>query len=255
MNDWIILLFSSLLLLLVFLRRYYLLEKGHLFGKMVLKKGFGLPSRLNKEDHEVTTKEMIPDAATINPKLALKGESFFRKAELELKKGHLGEAERLYIKAISMNPAQIEAHAKLGTIYLNQEQYAKAELIFRKLVLAKGDEAVYFSNLGLCLFQQEKYAEAKDFYEKAIELDPSRAGRFYSLARINHLLGDMKEAFSNIEKALNMDADNINYGLTLGHWYMEKGMISEARNLLETILKHWPDNEEAKEMIKSLGVN
>jgi len=252
MIDSILLLIFILTLLLLFFRRYYLLEKGHLFGRMVLKRGHNLPKPMSKEDHEVTAKEMIPDQSKINPKLVVKGDNLFKKAEQELKKGNIKDAEKNYIKAISMNPAHLEAHAKLGAIYLNQEQFSKAELIYRKLVLAVSDDPVYFSNLGLSLFQQEKYEEAKDFYEKAIELDPNRPGRFYSLARINHLLNDIDNAFLNIQKALNLDPDNLDYGLTLANWYVEKGMNADAKAILERIEQHWPGNTEAKELMKEM---
>jgi tetratricopeptide (TPR) repeat protein len=195
---------------------------------------------------------MIPDQSKINPKLVVKGDNLFKKAEQELKKGNVKDAEKHYIKAIAMNPAHIEAHAKLGAIYLNQEQFSKAELIYRKLVLAVGDDPVYFSNLGLSLFQQEKYEEAKGFYEKSIELDPGRPGRFYSLARINHLLNDIDNAFLNIQKALALDPDNLDYGLTLANWYVEKGMFADAKAILERIEQHWPGNTEAKELMREM---
>lgn len=252
MIDLILLLLCVLALALLFFRRWYLLEKGHLFGRMVLRRGHNIPKPMTKEDHEVTTKEMIPDQSKVNPKLVVKGDNLYKKAELELKKGNVKDAEKHYIKAIAMNPAHIEAHAKLGAIYLNQEQYSKAELIYRKLVLAVSDDPVYFSNLGLSLFQQEKYLEAKDFYEKAIELDSSRPGRFYSLARINHLLDDLDSAFLNIQKALELDPDNLDYGLTLANWYVEKGMYADAKVILERIEKHWPENREAKELMREM---
>lgn len=252
MIDSILLLIFVLALLLLFFRRWYLLEKGHLFGRMVLKRGHNIPTPMTREDHEVTTKEMIPDQSKINPKLVVKGDNLFKKAEQDLKKGNVKDAEKNYIRVISMNPAHIEAHAKLGAIYLNQEQFSKAELIYRKLVLSVGDDPVYFSNLGLSLFQQEKYEEAKGFYEKAIELDPNRAGRFYSLARINHLLNDVDNAFLNIQKALALDTDNLDYGLTLAHWYIEKGMNADAKAILERIEQHWPENMECKELTKEL---
>lgn len=250
MIDFLLALVCLAILVLIFFHRWYFLEKGSLFGKMVMRATHLLPKSLSKEDHEVTAKEMIPDASTIDTKLKVKGESFFKKAEQEIKRMNWSEAERLLIKALAMDPSHLEAHARLGSLYLNQEQYAKAELIYRKLVLAIDNEAVYFSNLGLALFQQEKYVEAKEFYEKAIELDPSRAGRFYSLARVNHLLDEMETAFRNIEKALEMDPDNLNYGLTLAHWQVEKGMYNEAKNILENILKHWPDNSDAADLMK-----
>jgi tetratricopeptide (TPR) repeat protein len=252
MLDFLIAIICLIIVIMIFFRRWYLLEKGSLFGKMVLKKGLKLPSRLNKEDVEITAKEMIPDVSQVDPKLRVKGENFYKKAELELKRGHISEAEKFYIKAIAMDPSHIESHAKLGTIYLNQEQFGKAELIFRKLILAVADEATYFSNLALSLFQQEKYAEAKTFYERTIEIDPTRAGRFYSLAMTNYQLKETEDAFKNLEKALSMDADNLDYGLTLAHWYIEKGLNQDAEALLENISLHWPENHEAKQMIKDL---
>lgn len=253
MIDIILAVLSILVLLIIFSRRWYLLEKANLFGKMVLKKGLKLPGKLTKEDVEVTAKEMIPDPSTVDPKLVVKGDTYFKKAELEIKRGDLAEAEKMYIKAISMNPSHVISHAKLGSIYLNSEQFGKAELIYRKLVLAVTDDPVYFSNLGLSLFHQEKYLEAKEFYEKAIELDSSRAGRFYSLARVNYLLDDADDAFANIEKALSIDPDNVDYGLTLAHWQMDKHMNKEAKEVLDTILQHWPDNANAQEMLQQLS--
>lgn len=253
MIDLLLAILALLVLLLIFFRRWYLLEKTSLFGKMVLKKGLKLQGRLTKEDVEVTAKEMIPDPSTVDPKLRVKGENFFKKAEVELKKGDLAAAEKLYIKAIAMDPSHLSAHARLGVLYLNQEQFAKAELFYRKLVLAVTDDPIYFSNLALSLFHQNKYLEAKEFYEKAIELDSTRAGRFYSLARVNYLLEDADAAFANIEKALAMDPDNVDYGLTLAAWQIDKHMHKEAEELLQTILRHWPENSEAAEMLKQLA--
>lgn len=69
------------------------------------------------------------------------------------------------------------------------------------------------------------------------------------MARVNYLLDDPAAAFQNIEKALELDMGNLDYGLTLAHWQIEKDMHSEAKEVLENILKHWPDNQEAKEML------
>jgi tetratricopeptide (TPR) repeat protein len=252
MIEILLALLSGLVVLLIFFRRWYLLEKSTLFGKMVFKKGFRLSGKITKDDHEITPKEMIPDQSSVAPKLIVKGDTYFKKAELELKKGNTSEAEKLYIKSIAMDPSHIESHAKLGAIYLNQKQFGKAELIYRKLIVAVSDDPIYFSNLGLSLFHQEKYPEAKDNYDQAIALDPNRAGRFYSLARINHLMNDMDDAFINIEKALNLDPDNLDYGLTLAHWQIEKNLNSEAKVLLENILRHWPENKEAASLLKEL---
>ncbi len=255
MIETIIIIVCSLVLAFIFFHRWHLQKKINLFGKMGIKVENLLAKKLEKEDHEVTVKEMIPDPTSIEPKLVIKGESFYKRAEQALRKGDLKEAEKLLIQSISMNPSHVEAHARLGSIYLKLEQHGKAELFFRKLVVARPDEAVYHSNLGLALFNQERLQESREFYEKAVELDDKRAGRFFSLARVNYALGEYEKAFEFIHRALELDSANIDYGLTLASWYLEKDLVQEAKTILEAIVCNWPENQNAIEMLAELEKN
>lgn len=250
-----IIILSIFLLIAIFFRRLYLLEKGQMFGKMVFKRGSHLHSKLTKEDHEITIKEMIPTSDTVDPKNAIKAERLYKKVELEIKRNHLQEAEKLLIQVIALNPAYIEAYAQLGKIYLVQNQFGKAELIYRKLIVSIQDDPSYFSNLGLALYQQKKLEEAKTFYQTAISLDNTRAGRYFSLAQILYELGDFDQALVNLQNAIALDVENLDYGLTMAHWYIEKGLMVDAKNLLEDILVVDPMNAEAKEMMGKVEIN
>lgn len=250
--ELILLLLAIAVLIFVFFRRWSLLEKGSLFGKMVLKKEHAVPSGLKQEDYEVTAKEMIPSEDTVDPKLIVKGENLFKKAELELKRGNLEDTEKLLIQAISMNPSHLDSHAKLASIYMSQQSYGKAELIYRKLVIALPEEALFHSNLGMSLFAQKKYFDAKQSYEKALEIDDQRTGRYCSLSRIHFELGDYEDAILNIEKALQLDPDNVEYGLVLANYHKEVGNKEKAKDIVNNILEHFPESEDAKEMLKEL---
>lgn len=249
MTQIIVFLLSLLLLVAIFLRRWYLLEKGQMFGKMVLKKGLKLYSRMTKEDHEVTVKDMIPGDQEIDPKKSLKAQNLYKKVELQLKKNNLQEVEKLLIQVLALNPAHKEAHAQLGMLYLKQSQFAKAELMYRDLVAAVPNDPTYLSNLGLALYQQGKLEEAKTFYQNALLLDNTRAGRYFSLAQIFYELNDFDNALINIQNAIALDMKNVDYALTLAHWYAAKGLDIDAKKLTEDILLVYPNNVEAKEIL------
>lgn len=243
------------LLLVIFVRRYQITEKGFAAGQIFSKRKrvfSQLFHHITEEKHEITAQEMIPSPGSINPKNAVKGRTMFKRAEAFLGKGDLNDTEKLLIQSLSLDPSNLEAYNKLGLIYLKQNQYKKAEMLFRKLVSAKSDEASYHSNLGLTLYHQQQLPEAKSCYEKAIELDHGRAGRYFSLGKILHEMNETDKALVHFQKALDMDPKNLDYLLTLAQFYQEQGTTTEAKHILGEVLAMFPDNEDAVKMLKDL---
>jgi len=252
MLQFVIIVLCALLILAIFSRRWYLTEKGQMFGKMVFKKGMRLSNRMTKDDLEVTVKEMIPTAGEVDPKMTFKAKNLYRKGEVALKKDNAKDAEKLFIQALALDPSHIESHAQLALIYLKQQQPAKAELLYRKLILAIPDEVIYLSNLALALYQQGKLEEAKEYYEKAIEVDGSRAGRHFSLAQIFYELGEVEKAVQKVDNAIVQDDRNTSYYLTKAHWLVEQGITSEAKLVIQKTLEIEPHNVEAKAILRDL---
>lgn len=252
----------------IFLRRYQFTAKGISYMKMFgkgknifsspwVKSVFHRQHEENKSGpagthHDLTIREMIPSADTVDAKDAAKASTLFKRAEAFLEKGDLQNAEKTLIQTISLDPSLQEAYHKLGLIYLKQEQFGRAETIYRKLIVAKNDEAAYFSNLGLSLYQQNKLHDAKSFYEKALQLDQSRPGRFFSLGKILHELQEFEQALNHFQKAVAMDPRNLNYLLTMAQLYIDQGMKGQAHKILSEILVAFPENEEATEMMKGV---
>ena len=94
MFESALIIIGLLMLILIFLRHWYLHEKISAFGKMVLKKGLKLPSKISKADIEVTVEEMIPDEKEINVKLLSKvGDSYIPTDEIRDAKKDAESAE------------------------------------------------------------------------------------------------------------------------------------------------------------------
>jgi tetratricopeptide (TPR) repeat protein len=79
-----------------------------------------------------------------------------RKAELASAKNDIAGAEQFLVKAISIDDHHPEVLRNLAFVYLRQEKFSKAELLYTALILNKTEDAVIYSNLGLCLYRQDK---------------------------------------------------------------------------------------------------
>ncbi|MBD3328760.1 tetratricopeptide repeat protein [Candidatus Peregrinibacteria bacterium] len=239
----------------IFVRRYLMVEKGITLKSVFFRQKNIFRHREEEDKLEITVEEMIPNSKEVDDKMIAKADSLIKKAEIVLKKGKPRDSEKMLIQAIAADPSSVEAYRKLGMLYLQQSQYGKAESIYKKLVLTITDEPVLFSNLALSLYHQKKLEEAKGHYKRAIEIDDSRAARFFSLANILYELQEFDEALNHFKAAVAKDSGNIDYNITLAHFYVERAMIEDAKLLVEEILKIDPENAEAQAIMQSLGSN
>jgi tetratricopeptide (TPR) repeat protein len=65
----------------------------------------------------------------------------------------LGEAEKLYRRALALNPKWAEGWWSLGTLYYDGDRYAEAELAFEKVVALDPKQGTGRAMLGLCEFE------------------------------------------------------------------------------------------------------
>lgn len=172
-----------------------------------------------------------------------------------MEKGDFHNAEKCFIQALSLDPSNPDSYNKLGLLYLHQNQFGKAEMMYRKLIVTGLNEAAYLSNLGLALYQQKKLEEAKTFYQKALEADQTRPGRFFSMAQIFYELQEFEHAVDHFRKAIELEPNNLDYLLSLAHFYTEQNRKEEAKKLLGEILAMFPKNTEANEMMMKVAEN
>jgi tetratricopeptide (TPR) repeat protein len=245
MIDFWIAIVGILVLGVIFGRRFLILEHGVSLKSLLFRKKNIFRHVEHEETSKLTVDEMLPSPETVNPKDRAKADSLVRKAEIGLTRGTLKESEQLLIKALALDPSSVEAHNKLGLIYLQQGLFGKAESLYRKLTLTLSNEPAYFGNLGMALYSQGKLEDAKVSYKRAMELDATRPGRFFSLGRIFTELNEVEEAIAHLKKAVEMDSKNLDYLLTLAQLYVDKHLLVEAKQLLGEILLISPDNEMA----------
>jgi tetratricopeptide (TPR) repeat protein len=175
----------------------------------------------------------------------------FSQGEMAMSRKDLDEAVSCFLAVIESDETHLDAHLKLGLICMKQEDFAKAELYFAKLVNLKKDP-VYFSNLGASLYQQQRLLEAAEAYENAIALDDKRANRLQSLAQVYHELGDKEKALKYFELASKRKPKDNDLKIVLAEYYRQMERFEEAVMSLDKVLESDPYNDEVKSLIREL---
>ncbi len=72
--------------------------------------------------------------------------------------GQLGTAEENYLRAIALNPDNVDAHYNLGNLYEDLQQFDKARTQY--LIAVKGDVPEAYNNLARLFIQKKEYPQA-----------------------------------------------------------------------------------------------
>lgn len=236
---WILLILSGLALALMFARRLRLTQQDLKLQENMIAE--------EKAEEEVV---VLPETV-VRPEPEGGVKKTFARADVLFSRGDLDEAEPLLLAVVAAAPDHLDAHHKLGMLYMKKGDFSQAELYFSKLVNLKKDP-VYFSNLGAALYQQARLIEAAEAYENAIALDDKRAERLQSLAQVYFELGDDEKALTNFERASRRKPKDIGLKLTLADYYEKLGRKEETAAKLEEVLQADPYNEEVKGRLKNL---
>ena len=87
----------------------------------------------------------------------------------------LGNARKMYERALKLKPDYVEAMNNLGTIYYAQRSFRRAISWYNKaLKLSAGQpkSASIYMNLGTAEFARKKYDQATTAYQMALKIDP-----------------------------------------------------------------------------------
>ena len=82
--------------------------------------------------------------------------------------GKLGEAEQKYLRAISLDTDNVEAHFNLGNLYEDWQQFKKAKEQYQ--IAVAGDFPQAYNNLGRLYIRDKKYSRAASLLRQGLTL-------------------------------------------------------------------------------------
>ncbi len=119
------------------------------------------------------------------------------------------QAKALLLKAVQLNPGNVEAHFQLGLIYTRLRNRPKAIVTFQRAAKLDPQFAETFFNLGYVYTTNKNFARAKEMYSRVVELAPPFIDEaLFNLAVINEKLGERDKSIENLEEAIAANPEN-----------------------------------------------
>lgn len=138
-----------------------------------------------------------------------------------------------YIKAVRLNPKNIQAHNNLGILYSAEKNYLEALKHYEIAISINPDIAEIHNNLGTVYYELGDTEKAKKCHEQAIRLKPDYAEAYYNLGndyKGNEKQKQMLKEPGNLEKAYASYAKAIELLPEFVHAYVNLGLIYHYKN-------------------------
>lgn len=153
---------------------------------------------------------------------------------------------------LRINPADGEAHLRLGGALLSRRDFEAARREFERaaeLLPGSGQPPYY---LGLLHRAQGRFAEAARAFTRALELDPRNARAHGNLGLMHLQAGRPEVAARHFEAALAADPADAIAHLTLGEIRAQQGRLDEALRLVTRAVELAPEDAEAARVLAEL---
>jgi len=192
------------------LSKVHPLEQGELMRQIVLSHRAGrLDDALNACKEYLTR---FPPSEGIYEQIAL----------IHIARQDFEAADTAFRKQIAINPLNHRIQFVLGGFCVARQQYAEAEVFFKRALALDSSDVRYWSNVLLVLDEQDKKAEYKSILAAAIDRFPE-APQFYDMqAGEDQKAGDLDRALLNADKSIALDSTRISPYMTRGYIYHQR---------------------------------
>lgn len=173
----------------------------------------------------------------------------YYKAAAQFAKGDYDDAIKTYTALIDYDKKNGEAYYLRGSVYLNQDKKEKALKDYDKAIAADPTDYELYEGIYENLSNSGYEDEGKQYLEKALENKAKEAEDYAAQGHIYYLLGNYKQAKTNLDKAI--DKNSKSALLYLAEVYNAEDKTEEAQALLENYVK---DNAKDSKALNTLGM-
>ncbi|MFH1325932.1 MAG: tetratricopeptide repeat protein [Candidatus Falkowbacteria bacterium] len=200
---------------------------------------------INLKEHYARTSDIKQGSVDEIDDLFSSAEEFKRKEAYE-------EAEKCYIKIISLDSKNIEAFKKLGLLYLEIDKIEEAKSTLEHVLKLTEEDAEVYGNLADITKDKGNLKKSKEYYLRSIQLNNENGKNYLNLAEIYQSSGDNKEAMKAIKQALKIEPKNPKYldaMFNLSILIKDKADALDAYKIMKAIN---PENQRLPEMKKEM---
>jgi Flp pilus assembly protein TadD len=174
--------------------------------------------------------------------------SEFEKGETAFQKNKLPEGIQHLEKAIAIYPNFAEAQIALGTAYMDEKEWNKAELALKQAIELAPNAPNAFFALGELYLRQKKYSEAEKDLRQGLAIDNHSWRGHFALGRVYWANSEVQQAAKQIAITLQLNPDLADAHLLAGNILLRSGKREDARTEFEAYLRLAPKGEYANQV-------
>jgi tetratricopeptide (TPR) repeat protein len=161
----------------------------------------------------------------------------FKIAVAQYEAGKYPEAAAQLEKLVREIPENFEVHELLGLVYAAESENDRANEHLEKAVRLKPDSTTAHTNLGNNLLRMGKLDLAEQQFKKAATLEPQDYEANHNLGEFYARSNKIAEAIPFLERAERINPSAYDNGYDLALAYLLEGRLSDARQLIQDLLK------------------
>jgi tetratricopeptide (TPR) repeat protein len=161
----------------------------------------------------------------------------FKAAVAQYEAGQYREAATQLEKLVRKVPESFEVQELLGLVYAAQSQNDKANAHLEKAVRLQPNSVTAHTNLGNNLLRLDKTVLAEQQFKKAALLAPREYEPNHNLGEFYVRSSKVPQAVPYLERAQKINPSSYDNGYDLSLAYVLTGKLSEARALINDLLK------------------
>ncbi|HPF47553.1 MAG: tetratricopeptide repeat protein [Alphaproteobacteria bacterium] len=163
---------------------------------------------------------------------------------VEEKNEQWGKVIVLLNKVIELDPTNIEAHTRLGTLLLMVGELDKAVEVSEAALLIDNQNPEVLALRGATLLKLEDAKGAVEFANKALAIDPANLKAIQILAAERFAAGDFDGALKFINDARDNLSENKDLMQITILIYETKGDIDKAEEVYKDLVAAYPDDQK-----------
>ena len=213
-----------------------------------------------KRDGSVA-KTTSPSPATVDVNVPAEAQKEFDKAEAALvgtKKENVEESVRHLEKAIAIYPKFLQAQLRLGTAYMDLQQFDKAEQALRNTLEIDPKAANALFALGEIYLRQKKDEEAEKVLLQGLQTEDRSFQGHLTLSRVYFDMASktkdeaqarpsLEKAYDQVNQALKLNPDMAQAHLVKGNLLLRVRRAADAQHEFEEYLRLDPKGPAAEQ--------
>jgi Tfp pilus assembly protein PilF len=152
-------------------------------------------------------------------------------------RGDYAQAEKMFKKAMAIDPQCDIVYSALANSYSEQCQYVLADEMFKKAIALNANNSDTYIAFGFSCREQEKFDEAEKLFRKAIELNPDAYAAYKGLGWYYKDHADYQQAEMIFKKAVALKPVDCDANTELASCYILQNKFSEAEVVLKKAIE------------------